>query len=128
MCVDMGVAIACPAGPRVEGFRPHFTITYVKTDIASPIVRGMVWEYTVRHVSRYGGRRTLPARPLKKWGSRSFYIEGALEAFKRGLHDHLTQVFGAGTLGDYRRAHVDVRGQWEQPVYERFRLLDRISV
>mgnify|MGYP006427420515 CR=1 FL=1 len=79
----MGVATACPAGPRVEGFRPHFTITYVKTDIASSIVRGIVWEYTVRHVSRFGRRRTLPARPLKKRSSRSFYIEGALETFKK---------------------------------------------
>ncbi len=120
----MGSAIMCPAGPRIEGFRPHFTITYVETETLEPVVKGLVWEHTLRHVPKSGEYRTLPARPSEKWGSNSLYIEGPLEDFKRGLHDHLINFVGEGALGGYRRAHVNVRGNWDQPLYRRFRLLD----
>jgi len=122
----MGSAIMCPAGPRIAGFRPHFTITYVENMSLKSVVARHVREYTIRHVLKSGRYRALPARPLRQWGSNSFYIEGPLEDFKRGLHEHLSWAVGEQALGDYRRAHVNVRGDWDRPVYERLRLLDRI--
>jgi hypothetical protein len=117
----------CPAGPRVRGFRPHFTITYVEDEKLKAVVGRHVRKYTIRHVLKSGTHRALPARPLKQWGENSFYIEGTLEDFKRGLHNHLVWTVGEKALGDYRRAHVNVRGNWERPVYRQFRLMDRIS-
>jgi len=32
----MGSAIMCPAGPRIDGFRPHFTLVYIKADEVRP--------------------------------------------------------------------------------------------
>lgn len=114
----------CPAGPRIDGFRPHFTLVYIKAEKLEPIVQGLVWEYTFRKVSKNDGYRTLPARPLRKWGENSLYTEGPLEEYKRGLREHLVRFVGKGALGDYRRAHVNVRGNWDRPLYECLRLLD----
>jgi hypothetical protein len=114
----------CPAGPRIGGFRPHFTLTYIKAEKLRPVVHGLAWEYTLRKVSKNDGYRTLSARPLRKWGENSLYIEGPLEEYKRGLRDHLVRFVVQGALGDYRRAHVDVRGDWDRPLYQHLRLLD----
>lgn len=117
----------CPAGPRVDGFRPHFTITYLENETLTSVVAQHVEEYTIAHVLKSGSHRVLPARPLKQWGSNSFYIEGLLEDFKQGLHEHLIWTVGKAALGEYRRAHVNVRDNWEQPVYRQFRLTERMS-
>lgn len=124
----MGTAIICPAGPRTDGFRPHFTITYIQREGIQSIVSGLVWEYTIQHIPDVGDHRTLSARPLEKWGENSFYITGEIEVFKRGLHQHLKRMVGEDALGDYRRAHVNVRGNWDQPIYKEFRLMDRMSL
>lgn len=122
-----GFAIMTSAGPRVDGFRPHFTLTHVRRPAIESYVRGLVLKYTVRHVPKNSdGYRTLPARPLKKWGDNSFYMEGPLEQYKKGLHEHLTSVVGERVMSDYRRAHVSVKGNWDHPVYNHISLMDRM--
>lgn len=106
----MGTAIMCPAGPGIDGFRPHFTLVYIEAEKLEPACQGLVWEHILRKVSKNDGYRTLPARPLRKWGENSLYIEGPLEEYKRGLYENLVRFVGEGVLGDYRRAHVNVRG------------------
>lgn len=124
---NSGFAIMTSAGPRVDGFRPHFTLTYVRRSAVESYMRGLVLEYTVRHVPKNSdGYRTLPARPLKKWGDNSFYIDGPLKRYKRGLHEYLTSVVGDRVMGDYRRAHVSVKGDWDHPIYNHISLVDRI--
>lgn len=121
----MGKAIMCPAGPTIDGFRPHLTLTYVNLVALYPAVAATVVGYTLSKVKKRGDYRSLPARPLKRWGDNSYYIEGELEDFKRSLHDHLVGLFGTEIIASYRRAHIDVRGNWDQPIYERLRLLSR---
>jgi len=115
------------AGPRVNGFRPHFTLVHVRRPAIESYVRGLVLRYTAQHVPKDSdGYRSLRARPLKKWGDNSFLIEGPLESYKRGLYEHITSVIGERVVSDYRRAHVSVKGNWDHPIYENISLMDRM--
>lgn len=123
----MGKAIQVPAGPQIDGFRPHLTLEYVHNVILFAGVAYATRRFTKENIPLdKNGFRSIRARPLDKdWGPNSIRIKGPLSDFKIALRGHLTSVFGPEILGDPRPAHVNVKGNWEQPLYEYIRLLDR---
>lgn len=123
----MSQAIMIPAGPKMYGFRPHFTAAYVHHAYLIPGVDRAIKQFVKHNVPiDEEGFRSLPTRPRKHWGDNSWGILGELHEFKQALDEHLVAVFGSGAFGDLRPAHINVNGDWDQPLYNRMRMMDRM--
>lgn len=124
-----GTAICIPAGNRVLNkngvlFRPHYTMTYVKSNdfrIINAIKREIDLYVQIKikpdNTGRYMGRYS----NVKKWGKNSVLIEGPLETFKKNLHRHLTARFG-NKIAPYRPGHVNLQGNQKAKLYPSFNL------
>jgi 2'-5' RNA ligase len=123
----MSEAIMIPAGPRVDDFRPHLTAAFVHHDDLVPGVNRAIEQFVNQNVPVDDeGFRTLPSWPREPWGDNSWEVLGELKEFKQALDEYLVTVFGSGAFGDLRRAHINVNGDWDQPLYDRIRMMDRM--
>lgn len=120
-----GIAICIPAGNRVmdqsnKMFRPHLTLTYLKTDDMQLVnkIKKEIEIYVMQEIIPDKDERYMVSYDKTKiWGPNSVSLIGEIENFKQDLHRYLKSKY-PDFISSYRPAHVNIRGLKKIKLYK----------